>query len=176
MAQLRAQLGLNRYEADEYYRMALAFYRKHNINDAITYMGYALQLQPKNAEYLATRGFFHLENGVLDRAQSDFDAALARNAYEVLANYGKGVLAYQNKAYDEALTHFMKAWAAEETRPETHYYLALCLYHLARYAEARTWMLSAYRLFEQKQDKTHARDADRWLMEIDSARKKAERG
>lgn len=174
MARLRAQFGLNRYEADEYYRMALEFYRKHNLNEAITYMNYALQLQPKNPEYLAARGFFHLENGVLERAQTDFDMALGRNAFEVLANYGKGVIAYQSKDNKTALDYFMKAWAAEETRAETHYYIALCLYRLARYADARAWMLNAYRLFEQKADKAHLKDADRWMMEIDSARKKAE--
>jgi tetratricopeptide (TPR) repeat protein len=167
------RFGKARFEADEFYRKALEFYKKHNLSDAIQNINFALMLLPRHAEYLATRGFFYYEDGVLDRAEADFDEALRRNAFEVLANYGKGMLAYQAKDWRTALDHFMKAWAAEDTRAETHYYIALCHHRLFENEQAADWMRKAIVLYEKGNDKARQRDAERWLVEFEKLARKA---
>ncbi len=167
MARLPVRFGISRYEADEYYRTALGHYRKHDLSEAILNINYALSLLPNSSEYHATRGFFYLEDGVKDRAEVDFDEALRRNAFEVLANYGKGIMAYERKDWKEALAYFMKAWAAESTRPETFYYIAMTHHRLHENEKAKAWMEQARALFEKADDKPHLRDTEKWLSEFD---------
>ncbi|MCA9912466.1 MAG: tetratricopeptide repeat protein [Anaerolineae bacterium] len=118
MARMGARLGLTRYEADEYYRMALSHYQKNNLEEAINNINLALELFPNRAEYYATRGLFRLEDGLPEQAEADFDAALVRNAYDMLANYGKGTIFFQREDYEAALQFFTKAWAALPNRVE----------------------------------------------------------
>jgi tetratricopeptide (TPR) repeat protein len=167
MAKLSTRFGLSRYEADEYYRIAIDFYRKNNLSDAIQNMNYALMLLPTHAEYLAARGFFYLEDGVLDKAEEDSDSALRRNSFEQLANYTKGVVAYKRENWQMAHDYFMKAWAADSSRPETQYYIALVLHRKGEYKQAHTWMKQAQVLWEKQNDKLHLRDVERWLIEIE---------
>lgn len=166
MAKLSARLGFGRYEADEYYRIALDAYRRHKLSDAIQNINFALMLIPNHPEYLSVRGFFQLEDGILDAAEKDIDAALVANPYEVLANYNKGVLHFQRREWLAAREAFMKAWAADTQRAETQYYLGLVHLKLEDYANATRWMQSARDLMQKIDDKVRLRDADAWLQEI----------
>lgn len=172
MSKLTARLGFGRYEADEYYHIALDFFRKNRLTDAIQNINYALMLIPDHAEYRATRGFFYLEDGVLEQAEADFDAALAMNEFEVLANYCKGVLSFQRKEWEAARDYFMKAWAADTGRPEPQYYLALVAQRLGDYGAAARWMGQARQLLEAQGDKARARDAEKWLEEFERLKPK----
>src|SRR5690606_19624437 len=125
MARLVARLGITRYEADEYYRIALNSYQKKNLDEAVLNLNKAIEMYPRRAEYYAVRAYFRLEDGLPNDAEPDFDYALSINPYELLANFGKGVIAYNHKAYDKALEYFTKAWAVNTERAETLYYLAL---------------------------------------------------
>jgi predicted Zn-dependent protease len=170
MANLPARFGLSRYEADEHYKIAISFYQKHNLEQALLHIGHALSLLPHNAEYLAAQGFFFLEDGVVDKAEEAFDMALRRNAYEMLANYGKGVLAYRHKDWQKALMYFLNAWAAVPERPETLYYLALASHHSGDNRKALDWMrqaAAAYATIEAPEAKKPARDATRWVTELE---------
>lgn len=170
MANLPARFGLTRYEADEHYKIALNFYQKRNLEQALLHMEHALRLLPYHAEYHAARGFFFLEDGLPDQAQAAFAAALKLNAYEVLANYGQGVLAYRQKDWPQALRWFMQAWAAAPERPETLYYLALTTHHSGDNRRAADWMrqaLAAYTALERPEAKKAVRDATRWLNELE---------
>jgi tetratricopeptide (TPR) repeat protein len=168
MSNLAARFGLTRYEADEYYRIALDYYLKRNLDQALVNIGHALRLQPHNAEYHAAQGYFFLEDGVMDKAQVAFDAALRHNPYEVLANYGKGVIAYKAKDWQTALPFFMTAWAADAARGDTLYYLALTQHHKGDNRAALQWMQQAHKAFEgQENAKKQSRDAARWLAELE---------
>jgi tetratricopeptide (TPR) repeat protein len=147
MARLVSRFGVSRYEADELYRIALDFYQKKNLSEALHKMDAAIQLFPNRAEYYAARGFFRLEDGDNAKAAVDFDLALSKNPYEVLANYGKGVIAYQAKEYEKGLDYFMKAWAAENHRPETLYYIAMILHRQKQNQKALQWMRQAYAIY-----------------------------
>jgi tetratricopeptide (TPR) repeat protein len=172
MARLAARFGITRYEADEHYHKAIESYQKGNLDQAILEMNEAIDLLPSRAEYLAARGLFLLEHGLKEEAESDFENALMHNPYELLANYGKGVLSYRRRQYLEAREYFMNAWAVNETRVETLYYLALAEHHLNHYQKALDWMQQAIAQFElrgedDKDARRHKRDAERWIAEME---------
>lgn len=169
---LGARFGLSRYEAEEKYRAALMAYEKKNLEEAINQINDVIELLPSRAEYHAARGLFRLSDGLVDEAEADFDAALQRSAYEVLANFGKGKIFFDREAYQDALTHFQAAWAADETRAETLYCLALTEHRLQHHYEALDWMQQAVEQFDtlSKRDKTAARRkrmAQRWVTEFE---------
>ena len=173
MARLTQRLGLTRYEADEYYKQALEAYRKRKLNDAILAMEQAIQLLPTNSEYYAARGFFYLEDGLENEAAADFERALQIHAYEPLAHYGRGMIAYNAKSWDEALEHFTSAYHVDPQRPETLYYLALVCHRKGQNAQALSFMQQAHAIFDQKGDK-RKNDANRWIKELDKQVKKAQ--
>lgn len=128
MGRLTQRLGLTRFEADEFYKKALAAYQKRNMEEALLNMSSAIAMLPDNAEYYAARGLMYAEDGIDDKARHDFDAAIQRFPYEMLAHYGRGMIAFNQKKWDEALEHFTTAYRIDPQRPETLYYLAI-VYH-----------------------------------------------
>jgi tetratricopeptide (TPR) repeat protein len=168
MARITQRMGFTRYEADEYYKLALDAYRKNRFDTAITHLNDAIALLPTKAEYYATRGFFYLEDDVKDKAQADFEKALRLNRLEMLAHYGRGIIAYREGNMDEARAHFQDAYKAAPNRPETLYYLALVNHRQRNNAAARQWMAQAVAAFEAADDRRR-NDAARWLKEIERA-------
>lgn len=184
MARLVARLGITRYEADEHYRIALDFYKKKNLEEAIHNINAAINLYQRRAEYHAARGYFRLEDGLDPQAQVDFEQALALNPYEVLANYGLGVIAYNRQEYDSAHDYFIKAWAADNQRPETLYYLALTDHRRRNNQQAKTWMEQAHERYQtlaeqDREARKRLKNAERWLKAFDkliaAAEKQAQR-
>jgi tetratricopeptide (TPR) repeat protein len=165
MPAINQRLGLTRYEADEYYKRALEAYKKHNFDEAIDSMNYAIELLPTKAEYFAARGFFQLEDGSPDLAQADFTEALKRYPYEMLAHYGRGTIAYKNKAWDEAMEHFTHAYHCNPERGETLYYLALTYLQKGETAAALNVMARAQAAFEKVGDKRKSQ-ADRVVKDL----------
>lgn len=165
MPSFNQRLGMTRYEADEYYRRALDAYRKGDFDAAIDAMTDALDALPNKSEYLAARGLVYLEDGEPEKARADFEAALGRFKYEMLANYGLGMLEYKAGNWDVALAHFLSAHYADQKRPETLYYLALTYYRKGDLVNATNYMVRANEAFEKAKDKRKA-DAARWLREF----------
>ncbi|MCC6614435.1 MAG: tetratricopeptide repeat protein [Anaerolineae bacterium] len=168
MPTFNQRLGLTRFEADEYYTRALDAYKKRDFDVALDAMNDAIELMPRKAEYLAARGFIFLEDGEQKRALDDFHAALVLNRYEMLAHYGRGMIAYQDQNWDEALAHFKDAFYADQNRPETLYYLGLTYYHKRDFASAIDFIERARQAFETANDRRKA-EAERWLREIQRA-------
>jgi len=166
MTKLSARLGLTRFEADEYYKQALQAYNKKKMDEAILAMEQAIELLPNNAEYYAARGFFYLEDGIIDKAGEDFEQALTTHPYEPLAHYGRGMIAYNARNWDEALAHFTDAYRSDPDRVETLYYLAIVHHHKHQNARASEVMQQAAQLMEVRGDKRQ-RDAERWVKEFD---------
>jgi tetratricopeptide (TPR) repeat protein len=172
MARLVARFGISRYEADEHYRIALDFYQKRNLDQAVHHLNSAIELFPNRAEYYAARAFFRLEDGLPNEAEPDLEKALSLNPYEVLGNYGKGVIAYNNKEYEKALDYFLKAWAADNQRAETLYYLGMSYHRLKQNQKAIQWMRQAFTIYEKapeedKEAKRRQKIAERWLVEFE---------
>ena len=166
MARLVERLGLTRYDADQYYKEALLAYKKNNLEEAYAQIKLAIQMLPSHAEYYAAQGFFYLEDGVQAKAEEAFDTALSYNPYEMLANYGRGMIAYNDKNWEEAATYFLDALAAQPTRPETQYYLAMVNHRLRNNTHALQWMQEAKNGFAKADDKRE-RTCERWIREFE---------
>jgi tetratricopeptide (TPR) repeat protein len=165
MARFTQRLGLTRFDADENYKAALEAYRKRQLDEAIIKMGDAIELLPTRAEYYAARGFFYLEDGENKKAQEDFQKALKIYPLEMLANYGRGVIAFNDKNWDEALAHFKDAFKSDPKRAETLYYLALTYHRKIDNPQALAYMEQAAAAFEKTGDKRKG-DAQKWLREF----------
>ena len=166
MSYLSQRLGLTRYEADEYYAQALDAFQNGDLDTAIDKLGFALTLLPVNSEYYAVRGLCYLEDGVEDKAKTDFEQALNIHSGEVLANYGMGVLEYRNKNWDESVAWFNKARAVNPMQVEIPYYLAMIYHRQQDNRTAKTYMQQAQQLMEDADDKRRA-DAKRWIREFE---------
>jgi tetratricopeptide (TPR) repeat protein len=170
MPNLTQRLGVPRYEADEFYRQALAAYQKKQFEQALTRLGQAIDVLPTRAEYYAARGFIHLENhsdrNARAQAEADFDVALRLHPFEMLAHYGRGLLAYGDGNWEDAVMSFSRALAADPDRPETLYYLALSYHRQRNTALALGYMRQALSRFEQTDDRRRA-DAARWVRELE---------
>lgn len=165
MPRINQQLGFTRYEADEYYKQALEAYQKGDFDTAVDAMKNAIAALPRKAEYYAARGIMYLEDGVEESAAQDFDEALRLFPHEMLAHYGRGIIAYKDKNWDDALEHFTAAYYVDQQRAETLYYLALTYYHKRDFASAANLMKLANDRFEATDDKRKA-DSARWLREL----------
>jgi tetratricopeptide (TPR) repeat protein/predicted aspartyl protease len=71
------------------------------LDKALAACNAAIQLQPKNAGFLDSRGLVHLRRGETDKAIADYDAALAIQPKLAWSLYGRG-LARQRKGMTEA--------------------------------------------------------------------------
>lgn len=160
------RIGASRYEADEHYRLALEQYHKGNLEPALQAIEQALALFPKNSEYHACKGLFHLEKGEPTPAQTAFETALKIHSGEMLANYGLGVLAFNNKQWDSARTYFTTARVVYPNRAEIPYYLALIHHREQDNQSALLYMQHATQLMEAQHDK-RVGDARRWLREFE---------
>ncbi len=165
MARLTQRLGFARYEADEHYKQALDAFARRRFDEAILSMDKAIDALPTKSEYFAARGFFYLEDGVRDKALADFEQALKLYRYEMLAHYGRGVIAYDDRNWDEALAHFSDAYRADPKRPETLYYLALLYHRKGNNEAAAQLMTQAQDGFDAANDRRKG-DAARWIKEF----------
>jgi tetratricopeptide (TPR) repeat protein len=171
MARLPGRFGLTRFEADEYYQLALDAYKKRSFDVAINNLNDAIALTPNRAELYATRGFIYLEDGVKDKAEADFLQAIKLYPLEMLAHYGRGMIAYSDQNWEEAIAHFTDAYKADPNRAESLYYLALAYYRQGDNLEAaRRLMEMAIGAFAEG-DKRKS-DAQRWIREFDKLAKK----
>ncbi|MFZ4827530.1 MAG: tetratricopeptide repeat protein [Phototrophicaceae bacterium] len=160
------RLGASRYEADEHYRTALDYYHKGNLEPALQAIEAALALIPKNSEYHACKGLFHLVKGEPTPAKLAFETALNIHESEMLANYGLGVLAFNDKQWDDARKYFTTARAVYPNHAEIPYYLALIHHREQDNQTALLYMQHATQLMEGQHDKRVA-DARRWLREFE---------
>lgn len=165
MARLAGRLGATRVAADEHYARSLRAYQAQRLQEAQGHIESAIELLPRHAEYQAMRGWIHLQDDAIGAAQAAFDAALDANPYEMLANYGKGTLAYREKRWESAAGFFLDAMAAQPERPEIQYYLALVRHRQGENAQAEGWMRAAMANFAKVNDDC-AEKCQAWIREF----------
>lgn len=165
MFKLGQRLGKSRFEADEAYLGALAAFRREDHKIALAQIENAIARHPSHAEYHATRAWFQLELGDTSRARAGFDRAITINPYEMLANYGLGMLAYSEKDWEAAAGCFLNSIAAQPDRPETMYYLSLVRHRQGDNKRALHWMRKAHEAFSAADDKRD-RQCRAWMREF----------
>lgn len=165
MMKLAQHLGISRYEADEHYRAGLAAFVRRDLPKSIQALETAVELLPKHAEYHAALGFVLLDDKRQREAVAAFERALKLNPYEMLANYGSGLIAYRAKKWLEAKNYFTVAHAAQPKRAETHYYLAMVNHRVGQNADALRWMERAAKAFAETNDRRESHCAP-WMREF----------
>ncbi|MCY3797880.1 MAG: hypothetical protein OXG84_08730 [Chloroflexi bacterium] len=165
MGILARRLGLSRYQADERYHAALRAYRERNLKTAKAEVKLAIERLPTRAEYHATLGYFLLEDKDALGAMEAFARALELHPYEMLANYGQGMMAYRDKDWERAAACFTNALAAQPERAETQYYLAMVNHRLGHNSEAVKWMTSAAAAFAESEDQREGH-CQAWIKEF----------
>ena len=165
MKSLRQRLGIPRFQADERYVAGLAAFVTRDRETSVQEIESAIELLPDHAEYHAALGLVLLDIKRTKDARDCFERALHLNRYEMLANYGLGVIAYRAKKWPEALDKFAAAHAAQPRRAETLYYLAMVYHRLGRNVEALEWMGSASTAFSKLDDRREAQ-CSAWMREF----------
>ena len=167
MTNFAQRLGGARVAADQHYASALRAFEGRRLAEAQGHIESAIELLPHHAEYQAMLGWIHLQGDADGAAQAAFDSALDANPYEMLANYGKGMLAYREKQWGSAAGYFLDALAAQPERPETQYYLALVRHRQGENAHARQWMRAAQANFAKAKDERE-QACQAWIREFDT--------
>ncbi len=162
---LKQRLGLTRYDADEHGKQAWQAYSRSDFEEAYAQMRLAIELLPNHAEYHAALGLFLLEDDAKSEAMVAFERALSLNPYEMMANYGRGMIAYRKKNWEAALGFFLNALAAQPTRPEIQYYLAMVKHRQGDNALAQKWMRDAQAGFAKIGDRRE-RHCQAWISEF----------
>lgn len=156
MPSLTQRLGVQRYEADQIYKEALAALQKRDNKTAIARLNEAIRLLPTNAEYWAARGLVYYNEGTDDLAQADFERALKAYAYELLAHYGLGLVALRDSRPHDAIKHLEAAYRIDPERPETLYALGYAHDQANNPHDALQWMELANSRFDALGDKRKA--------------------
>lgn len=133
--------------AERYYERGLHYYEKNKLDLALADLDAAVLEAPKNAEFLAARGFILLQSARLDDAEEDFILSLELDPKQWLAHYGRGIHAFDAADYDKAVDCFSRAQLIESKRPEIYFYRAVALHQLGRSDEAIRDMTYAQSLF-----------------------------
>jgi len=165
MFKLAERLGASRFEADEAYLRALTAFRNKDLKTALAQIDVAIARHPNHAEYHAALAWFQLEHDDPSLARAGFDRAIAVNPYEMLANYGLGMLAYKDKDWEAAAGYFLNAMAAQPDRPETMYYLSLVRHRQGDNERALHWMEKAHEEFAAADDKRE-KQCRAWMREF----------
>ncbi len=166
MTKLGQRLGIPRFKADEHYRAGLAAFAARDLITAIAEMKAAIDLLPNHAEYHAALGFLLLEDKQRAKASESFEQSITLNPYEMLANYGKGMIAYRAKKWKAANDYFANALVAQPNRSEIQYYMAMVKHRLGQNREALNWMRSAAAGFATAKDRRESH-CSAWMREFE---------
>lgn len=161
---LARNLGLLREKAEAYYRRSLEAYDSGDYENAILDISEAIYLDRGFPDFYATRGLYYLADLKFGEAEADLLYALKLNRKLWLANYGMGLLNFQQSEYDLALHYFAQAVPAAPRRPEVMYYLAVTEYYLGHDEKARDAMEQALKLFPP--DDKRIKEGQAWLKEF----------
>ena len=165
MTKLAQRMGLSRYHADEHYRSSLSAFQRRDLRMAIAEIEDAIERLPNHAEYHGVLGIFLLEDKKGKQAKEAFERALSLHRYEMLANYGLGMIAYRKKDWRMAEDFFTRALAAKPGRAETQYFLGMVAHRLGQNDEAWRWMDEAGAGFAQTMD-NRERHCSAWKREF----------
>ncbi len=116
--------------AERYLERALHFYEKKKFDDALEDLGEAIQLEKRNAELYATRGYILMEQGDHTAAEADFKKALSLDPSQWIVHFARASHALQQEQPGAALAHLSEAQRFAPLRPEILIHRAAAYYQL----------------------------------------------
>lgn len=147
--------------AQRHYERGLDYFAKGRLAPALNDLDEALYHEPANAEYYVTRGLILLQQGEDDEAEEDFANGLSLDPTQWIAHYCRGMRAFKDEHYQEAISHFSRAQHVAPERPEIYFYRAATFHEMGNTAEAIQDMTFAQRLLATD-DNRHAQ-AGKWI-------------
>ena len=156
-------------KAQRYLERALHFYSKKKYEQALLDLDDAIQTEPRNGEFYATRAYILVEAGYAAEAKGDLETALKRDPRQWLAHYVYGLLAYENENYEHALAHFANAQRIVPLRPEIYIYRAATYYQMGDKSKAEKEIDAALQTIPPNDTRTKL--ARRWMTTIKKMRK-----
>ncbi len=130
------QKGIRLSVAERYYERSLDQYTKGKLDLALDDMDAAIEHAPRNAELFAARGLMLLQAGWTAEAEADFAHALKLDPTQWIAHYGRGMRAFQERDFRQAIDHFSRAQQIAPERPEIYYHRAVAFYELDDHKQA----------------------------------------
>ncbi len=113
---------------DDYLRIAEIYQFNRNYNQSISAYNKAVELNDKSIPaYLGRAKLYMVKNEEI-AALPDFEQVLKLDKKNSEANYGLGVVRYNQKSYKKAINLFKKALSLDEQNPLIHQYLMLSYY------------------------------------------------
>jgi tetratricopeptide (TPR) repeat protein len=103
----------------------LAHLELRDTDEAMTDLGHALGLDPRNARAMAGRGEAWAQRGDFTKALVDYDRAVALDPTLVEVWSGRGLVHYWTKAWDGAISDFTRAIAMDDSKAELWFFRAL---------------------------------------------------
>lgn len=144
----RISKGGSLREAERYVERALHFMDKKKFDKAVLDLDDAINTEPYNAEYYATRAYVLALSGEYAEAENDVKQALEKDPRQWVAHYIRGYIAFEQQKFDDALGHFAMAQRVVPLRPEMFIYRAACYFHRNDYRNADKEIDSALQLLE----------------------------
>ncbi|MCE9531155.1 MAG: tetratricopeptide repeat protein [Planctomycetes bacterium] len=112
-------------DASAHYRLGRELVDKDDVKGAHAAFEKAAAIEPKNADYVAWRGYTFTRQNEIGRAERDADEALRLDPKNCWAWNVKGIISNSRNEQDDAIKHYETAIGYA---PEVHYfYLNLCM-------------------------------------------------
>jgi tetratricopeptide (TPR) repeat protein len=155
------QIGKRLSVGQRYYERGLFYYEKGKLDLALADLDEAIQHEPKKAEYYVTRGLILLQSQRSEEAEEDFAYGLKLDPAQWLAHYGRGIYAFEQSNYEQAIDYFSRAQLVAPKRPEVYLYRAAAFYLAGQPDEAVRDMTFTQSLLGSE-DKRR-REVTKWL-------------
>jgi tetratricopeptide (TPR) repeat protein len=147
--------------ADRYYERGLHHFTKDKPDLALADLDAAIEHLPQRAEYYIARGIVLLQSGSPEEAEENFAYGLSLDPTQWLAHYGRGMRAFRESEYEQAINLFSRAQHIAPDRAEIYFYRAVALYQAGQQDQAQRDMEFVLQLWPRT-DKRRAL-ADQWL-------------
>ncbi|NJL94390.1 MAG: tetratricopeptide repeat protein [Anaerolineae bacterium] len=145
---------------ERYLERALDHLVHKRYDEALLDMEAALRLEPRNGEFLATRGYILLQAERLLEAEAAFATALKTDPRQWVAHYGRALMAIQRQQWPEALGHLSVAQRLDPQRPEVLTLLAAVYYSQGNHEAAQAHVQRALEALPD--DDKRRREIKRW--------------
>ena len=155
------QTGRKLNLAQRYYERGLDHFAHGRWPAALSDLDGALYHEPDNAEYYVVRGLILLQTNETDGAEEDFAHGLSLDSTQWIAYYGRGMRAYRDNSFAEALNQFSRAQHIAPERSEIYFHRAIVFYEMGNSLEAIRDMEFSQRLLSVGD--TRHEQADTWI-------------
>lgn len=124
--------------AEKFYLAALEFFEKEQYKKAFDYIQKAINNDPQNADYVATKAIFFHKINELHNALETYQQALSINPNHILSHFNLGIIYMKVGKYIEAINEWQAVLKSNPTDSEALFNIAVALTKINKKNEAVT--------------------------------------